>query len=120
MVIFGGRSNMFKLFFVLLIVHAILDFPLQGDVVAINKNPNAKTELQKNVPWYYWMAAHALAHGGGVLFITGSFLLSILETLAHFLIDFGKCHYKYSIHVDQALHIASKVLWVLIAIFYLN
>ena len=111
---------MLNLLFVLLIIHALLDFPLQGDSVAINKNPHANTPLQKFVPWYYWMGSHALVHGGGVLLVTGSTLLALLETFAHFIIDLGKCHLKYSIHVDQALHLVCKIIWVLIAVFVLR
>ncbi len=105
------------LFFYLLVVHAILDFPLQGDSVAVNKNPNANTELQKHVPWYYWILSHALAHGGGVAFITGSVLLGFFETVCHFLIDYGKCNKKYSIHGDQVLHILCKITWIIIWIY---
>ena len=104
----------FVLFFFLLVVHAILDFPLQGDSVAVNKNPNANTDLQKHVPWYYWMGAHALAHGGGVALVTGSALLGLFETLCHFLIDYGKCNKKYSIHGDQCLHVVCKIIWITI------
>lgn len=103
--------------FLLLAAHAVCDYPLQGEAVAINKNRNAKTELQKHVPWYYWLASHALMHGGAVALITGSAGLGLAETVAHFLIDFGKCEGKYSIHVDQYLHIACKIAWLTIWIF---
>jgi hypothetical protein len=106
--------------FFLLVVHALMDFPLQGDSVAINKNPNANTDLQKHVPWYYWMGAHALAHGGGVALVMsfiwapGAVWLGLSETVCHFLIDCGKCNKKYSIHGDQVLHVLCKLLWVAI------
>ncbi len=103
-----------SLLFFLLVIHAILDFPLQGDSVAVNKNPNANTELQKHVPWYYWMLSHSLAHGGGVAIVTGSVGLGLCETLCHFLIDYGKCNKKYSIHGDQALHVICKLVWIVI------
>lgn len=102
--------------FILVALHALLDFPLQGDAVAINKNPNAKTELQKHVPWYYWLGSHALAHGFGVWFVTQSALLGVLETVAHFFIDLAKCNKWFSIHVDQILHIVCKVLWLVVLI----
>lgn len=100
------------LFFYLLVVHAILDFPLQGDSVAVNKNPNANTDLQKHVPWYYWNLSHALAHGGGVALITNSVLLGLCETVVHFFIDLGKSYKLYSIHTDQLLHVCCKLLWI--------
>ena len=100
--------------FLLLVAHAVCDYPLQGDAVAINKNRNAKTELQKHVPWYYWLGSHALMHGGAVALITGMPVLGLLETVCHFGIDFLKCEKVFDIHVDQILHIACKILWVCI------
>ncbi len=100
--------------FYLLASHAVADFALQSDALAINKNRNAKTELQKHVPWYYWLGSHALIHGLGVALITQSAILGLVETAAHFLIDFAKCERWYSIHIDQLLHVVCKVLWAVI------
>jgi hypothetical protein len=109
--------SIFSVLFFLLVSHALFDFPLQGEATAINKNPNAGTPLQKHVPWYYWMGSHALNHGGGVALVTGSIVLGCAETICHFLIDYGKCNNKYSIHGDQALHVACKILWVILLLF---
>jgi hypothetical protein len=98
--------------FMLVVGHAVCDYPLQGEAVAINKNPLANTPLQKMVPWWYWNMAHALMHGGAVALITGSVWLGIAETVCHFVIDYGKCLGKYSIHVDQVLHMVCKMAWV--------
>jgi hypothetical protein len=38
------------------------------------------------------------------------------ETVAHFLIDAGKCENLYNIHVDQALHALCKIAWAAILI----
>lgn len=100
--------------FLLLVAHAICDYPLQGDAVAINKNRNAKTDLQKSVPWYYWMGSHALMHGGAVALITGMPMLGVLETACHFMIDYLKCQKIFDIHIDQLLHIVCKLVWVFI------
>lgn len=102
--------------FILVSVHALLDFPLQGDAVAINKNPNANTDLQKHVPWYYWLGSHALAHGFGVWFVTHSVVLGVLETISHATIDWMKCNKWFSIHIDQLLHIVCKVIWLVLII----
>ena len=104
--------DILRVVFYLFAVHALADFPLQGDTTAINKNPNANTPLQKAVPWYYWLGSHALIHGGGVALVTGSLLLGVLETIAHFFIDWGKCQNYLSIHQDQGLHILCKFVWV--------
>lgn len=100
--------------FLLVVAHAAFDYALQGDTVSVNKNPNSNTALQKHVPWYYWMASHALMHGGAVALITGSAALGIAETVAHFFIDYGKCLKKYDIHMDQALHFICKLVWFII------
>lgn len=97
--------------------HALADFPLQSEAIAIEKNRHSKSDLQKHVPWYYWLGAHASIHGAIVGLITGSLVLGILEATAHAMIDFGKCEKWYDIHVDQALHLACKVLWVLVMIY---
>lgn len=104
----------FMVLFLLLAAHATFDYALQGDTVAVNKNPNANTPLQQHVPWYYWMGSHAFQHGGAVAIITGSAWLGLAETLAHFAIDYGKCSKKYTIHGDQLLHLVCKVAWLVI------
>ncbi len=103
------------LVFWLLVAHFVADYPLQGDTTAREKNRHARTPLQQHVPWYYWLTAHALMHGGAVALVTGSAALGAAETLAHWLIDFGKCERWFSIHVDQALHLACKALWLYLA-----
>jgi len=94
--------------------HALMDFSLQNDTMALEKNRHRDSPMQKSVPWYYWLTAHALIHGGTVGYITGSIHLGIAETIIHWIIDFGKCEKWYNIHVDQFLHIACKVVWYLI------
>lgn len=101
--------------FWLVAAHFILDYPLQGDTTAREKNPGSTSELQKHVPWYYWMAAHAFSHGAPVAFVTGSVALGLAEVVAHFAIDLGKCKKLYNIHVDQGLHLACKVLWLFLS-----
>ncbi len=109
---------MLIVFFYLLVGHALADYALQGDSMAINKNRHAKTELQKHVPWYYWMSAHALIHGGAVTLITQSLWLGLAETFCHFLIDYGKCNRLFNINIDQLLHLACKISWFLIYLKY--
>ena len=105
--------------FQLLVGHAIADFALQSDWMAKNKNrhvsPSYVPEGQKFTPtWFYVLSAHALIHGGMVFLITNSLLLGMLETLVHWIADFAKCENWTNPHVDQAIHIGSKVLWFLI------
>jgi hypothetical protein len=99
-------------FFLLIAAHFLLDFPLQSDIVAINKNRNAKTKMQESIPWWYFLTAHAFCHGLAVALITQSLWLALAETLLHFIIDFFKCEKYYSIHFDQSLHLMCKIAWI--------
>jgi len=96
-----------------------MDFSLQNDTMALEKNRHSTTPLQKAVPWYYWLGAHALIHGGMVYYITGYQVLGIAETVIHAFIDFGKCEKWFSIHVDQVLHILCKVVWYVLVLYVL-
>jgi hypothetical protein len=58
-------------------------------------------------------------HGAFVSLATGSILLGILETMAHAIIDFGKCEGYYHIVTDQILHVECKVLWLVIVFYVL-
>ncbi len=107
--------------FGMLCSHAIADYMLQTPWVAQNKNRHAaggisgydpKLHGPKQTTWPYVLMAHALTHGAGVGLVTGSVFLGLAETLAHFWIDFLKCERLFGIHVDQALHIACKLLWL--------
>lgn len=96
--------------FVLLIVgHALADYPLQGEFLSRAKN---RFSPLPGVPWYQALAAHAVIHGGMVGCITGSILLGVFETLAHALIDDLKCGHRISYNIDQLLHMLCKLLWV--------
>lgn len=104
---------MIELVFALIAAHFIIDYPLQGDTTAREKNRHSTSELQKYVPYGYWMTAHALMHGAAVAYITHSVWLGLLETTCHWAIDYGKCEKWYNIHADQALHLGCKLVWVL-------
>lgn len=98
--------------FWLLASHFVFDYALQSDAVAREKSRHSTTDLQRFVPWYYWMAGHAFAHSAGVALATGSVLLGACEFVAHYLIDCGKCEKFYGLHADQALHMVCKAAWV--------
>lgn len=106
-------------FFLLLVGHALADFALQTEAMARGKNRNRQIDLGSVPPgqkpivcWHYWLSSHALIHGGMVALITGIWWLGLLETIVHWVIDFGKCENWYGIHEDQAMHIFCKVLYV--------
>jgi|HubBroStandDraft_4_1064222.scaffolds.fasta_scaffold59624_4 hypothetical protein len=94
----------------LVVGHALADFALQSDAMALGKNRHLSNKT--GVPWPYWLSAHAMIHGGTVAIILRSPVLGVFETMAHWVIDFGKCEGYYGIHIDQALHGACKLLWL--------
>lgn len=107
------------LIFYLLVVHALMDYALQTDTIATCKCRSCDSAVAKAVPWYYWLTAHAGLHGAAVGVVVRWFgfgwnavaILAIAETIIHWIIDFGKCEKCYGIDVDQALHVACKLLW---------
>jgi hypothetical protein len=100
------------LVFWLLVAHFACDFPLQGDTTAKEKSPFSTSPLQKIVPWYWWMTAHAFMHGGAVLLITGTLWMAIVEVCAHWVIDYEKVKNNISFKTDQVLHLLVKGLFV--------
>jgi hypothetical protein len=103
----------------LLAGHALMDFALQSETMARCKCRRSPDPIQQSVPWYYWLTAHALLHGAivGVVFYWGyldwylAVWFAAAETVAHWVIDFGKCERLYGIHIDQGLHVLCKVAW---------
>ena len=108
---------MLEVFFKMIIGHAIADFSLQNDAMAIGKvRPKMKLDLSESqvstLSWQYWLSAHALIHGGAVWIATGVVWLGMAETLAHGVIDFLKCEGITNQHQDQALHLICKFVWL--------
>jgi hypothetical protein len=108
------------LLFKLLIGHALADYPLQGDAMAKGKNrhnpPYGIPTGQKPVAvWSHYLTAHALIHAGFVWALTGDVWLGLAEFALHWFIDFIKCENITNPHQDQALHIACKVAYVVLA-----
>ena len=112
---------MINLFFKLVIGHFIADIPLQSDSLAKQKNPHAKPPAAYDPAvhgplytcWPYYMAAHASIHAATVYLITGSVNLAMIEFGTHYFIDTLKSYFRLPIHLDQLLHIACKLIYVL-------
>ena len=101
-----------ELFFQFLVMHAVLDFMLQPDIMASAKSRSSRyhRDADNNVPpWYYWLGAHCLGHGGAVYLISGNLWLGLLETVLHGLIDYSKCEQKTTLAQDQVLHVVCKL-----------
>jgi hypothetical protein len=105
-----------RLFFALAIGHAIADFPLQGDFLAMCKNRWHLARLNDPARppsmWLPCMAAHCLIHSGMVWMITGSSLLAVTEFILHWLLDVAKCAGKTQFVLDQCLHYVCKAAYV--------
>lgn len=96
----------------LLVGHALTDFPLQGDFLAKGKNHRAPLP---GVPWFPCLLAHAVISGGAVTVVTGRVDLGLIEAWVHAHIDWGKNQGWYGFNVDQLLHVAFKVAyWLLL------
>ena len=103
-------------FFLLMVGHAVADFALQSPEMGAGKNRNRRIEPppgQKYTPcWPYYLSAHALIHGGAVYIVTGSLMLGLIETTAHWVIDFAKCENWTTPHQDQGLHVLCKAAYL--------
>lgn len=96
----------------LIFCHALADYPVQATWIATTKNH--KNPHPSGYPWYHSLTAHAVIHGGFVGLVTGSLALAFLETILHWLIDYGKSEEIYGVNVDQALHVGCKVIWAVV------
>ena len=92
----------------LLIGHAVADYPLQGDFLA-----KAKNHLRPipGIEPVIALKMHAFIHAGMVGIITGSFFLSLIESLLHTAIDYLKCDERITFTTDQILHVACKLAY---------
>jgi hypothetical protein len=102
-------ANPLALFLALLIVHALCDYPLQGDFLSQAKNHRRPIP---GVPWYQALTAHSLIQAGGVWVVTGSVKLAVFELVCHWCIDRTKCDGTTSFDTDQMLHALCKAAWV--------
>lgn len=113
-----GDMAWLEVFFALMCGHALADFVLQPAAMGLGKNRHrapSETASPHFPPWYYWLTAHALVHGGTVYLLTGSLALGLAETCTHWLIDFAKCEGWVSTRMDQLLHISLKLVYSLVA-----
>jgi hypothetical protein len=98
----------------LVIGHALCDFPLQSAWMAQAKS-HRHQPIAGEIIWPGVLGAHCALHAGAVWLITGSAALAAAEFVAHFVIDYTKCDGRLSFNQDLALHIGCKALWVAVA-----
>ena len=115
-----GMATFFVALFALGVAHALADFALQGDFLALAKNPHADSAKffgEKGKPCCLWvqaLTAHSLIHAGGVWLVTGSVFLGAVELVLHWFIDYAKNESWTSFSADQLLHFLCKVAYAAI------
>ncbi len=114
------------LFWALVLGHAIADFPLQGEFLAVGKDRHADLSAAtggKDWPpsiWLYCLTIHSLIHAATVWVITGSVVLSVIEFILHWIIDLAKNESFTNFYVDQGLHIACKLVYAALILFHIT
>lgn len=103
------------LFAALVVAHALADFPLQGSYLAWQKVRSQATSFSEYITA---LSAHAVIHGGAVWLVSGSLVLGVIELALHGIIDTGKGNGKYGILADQILHLACKMVYVIVLVIY--
>lgn len=103
-----------RLFFALIIGHALADYPLQGNFLALHKNRHYRDASRELPPclWVHCLLAHSLIHAGFVWVLTGRVFFAVAELLAHAFLDFIKCEKHTNFNLDQLLHMTCKALYV--------
>ncbi len=102
-----------ELMFLFLVGHAVCDFVLQPEVMGSGKSRRRNLQAEHGPefpPWYSWLFAHSLTHGGAVYLISGSWVLGAIEGALHAAIDHMKCEGRISFHQDQGLHVVCKFI----------
>lgn len=104
----------FAIFAAFVVVHALADFPLQGDYIAKQKS---RGQADSFSVWVIALSAHCVIHAGGVWLVSGSLAFGIAELGAHALIDGCKGEGRFGMVTDQLLHLACKVVYTLLLTF---
>ena len=92
-------------------MHALVDFPLQGDYIAKQK---ARNQADNRSVWIVALSAHCVIHAGGVWLVSGSLAFGFAELILHALIDIGKGEEKFGLVADQLLHVGCKLAYALL------
>lgn len=119
----GGFEGIFVLSLAMIMGHALGDYPLQGAFLASCKNRNTDSSIffgGSNIPsglWIHALTAHSLIQAGLVWIITGSFAVSMIELVIHWITDFVRCEGWISYNVDQAIHAGCKIAYAVLLVY---
>jgi hypothetical protein len=102
--------------FLFFAMHALFDYPLQGDFTGKGKS---NVDPIQGVPWYQLMFAHSILQAFGVYLVCGELWIAMMEFALHFAIDYAKCNGwlgdgEKAFNVDQSLHYVCKLTWAVI------
>jgi len=103
---------MMQRFALMIGLHMLADYPLQGSFLAKAKNRRSPIP---GVPWWQALGAHSIIHGLFVGIVTRRLSLGIAETLVHAWTDDAKCRGGLTYSQDQAIHLTCKAIWAAIS-----
>ncbi len=124
MVATGGFEGIFLLSLAMVMGHMLGDYPLQGAFLATGKNRNADPDSLfsgSGAPgglWIHALTAHSLIQAGIVWVISGSYVLSLVEFVLHWITDFIRCEKWISYTLDQCIHIACKIAYAFLLVYH--
>jgi hypothetical protein len=104
-----AQQGPLALFAAFVVMHALADFPLQGDFLARQKS---RKHADNRGNWIVALCAHCVIQAGGVWLVSGSLAIAAVELILHGLIDLAKGEEKFGIAADQALHVLCKLAYV--------
>jgi hypothetical protein len=103
--VFNRRRMFSEKFLYLLIWHLVADSLFQPPVLSGGKRKSGSAGITL-------LGLHGLIHGIGTGLILGSIWAALAETLAHALVDRGKCRKHYGLIPDQCAHLACLCFWL--------
>lgn len=102
-----------SLLILLVLIHALADYPVQGDFLPHGKRRASSFEV---LSWRGVLTYHAAIHAGAVFVLTESLLLGLSEFVIHWMTDYLKFRDRIGRSTDQAIHIGCKVIWWILCI----
>lgn len=108
------EQGVWAVFAAFVVIHALADFPLQGDYIAKQKTRSQADNLSV---WIVAVSAHCVIHAGGVWLVSGSLALGMTELAAHTLIDVAKGEKRFGLVTDQLLHLSCKAVYAVLLVY---
>jgi hypothetical protein len=103
-------------YWLLITVHFICDYPLQGEWLAKAKNHKLNL-VPGQVIWPHCLFGHASIHALPVAILTSSVWIGLIELITHMITDYLKCDGKLTYNQDQFIHISLKIIYAAIVVW---